>query len=244
LARGAIRPSKSPFGAPVIFVKKKDGTLRMCIDYRELNEITIKNRYPLPLIQEIFDTIGGSQIFSLIDLRSGYHQIRIAEEDVQKTAFRTRLGHYEFQVMPFGLTNAPATFQTLMNDIFRPMLNKFVTVYLDDILIYSQDVQKHTEHIRQVLQTLRQNQLYAKVSKCDFFKTEIQYLGHIISKEGIKVNPKIIEDIKTWPKPNTIKQIQSFLGLTGYYRKFVEGYSELATPLTNLTKDGTDVEQE
>ena len=167
----------------------------MCIDYRDLNDITIKNRYPLPLIQEIFDTVGGASIYSLIDLRSGYHQIRIADKDIEKTAFRTRLGHFEFCVMPFGLTNAPATFQTMMNNIFQPMLNKFVTVYLDDILIYSKTEEEHLQHIQQVLAVLRTNQLYAKVSKCDFLKQEIAYLGHVITAEGIAINPKLIEAI-------------------------------------------------
>eukprot|EP00253_Pinus_taeda_P011891 PITA_11891 len=180
-----IRPSVSPWGAPVLFVKKKDGTLRMCIDYRQLNKLTIKNKYPLPRIDELFDQVKGATVFSKIDLRSGYHQIRIKDEDIAKTAFRTRYGHYEFVVLPFGLTNAPATFMCLMNGIFHPYLDRFVLIFIDDILIYSRTIEEHHEHLRMVLQTLREHQLYAKFSKCDFFKEEIQYLGHVITKDGL-----------------------------------------------------------
>ena len=165
---GFARPSKSPFGAPVLFVKKKDGSMRMCVDYRALNKITIKNRYPLPRIDELLDRVQGSKVFSKIDLRSGYHQIRIAEKDIPKTAFRTRYGHFEFTVMPFGLTNAPATFMQLMNDIFHPLLDRCVVVYLDDILVFSKTPEEHEQHLRQVLQILRQHKLYGKLSKCSY----------------------------------------------------------------------------
>eukprot|EP00253_Pinus_taeda_P012349 PITA_12349 len=233
-----IRPSVSPWGAPVLFVKKKDGTLRMCIDYRQLNKLTIKNKYPLPRIDELFDQVKGATVFSKIDLRSGYHQIRIKDEDIAKTAFRTRYGHYEFVVLPFGLTNAPATFMCLMNSIFHPYLDRFVLIFIDDILIYSRTIEEHHEHLRMVLQTLREHQLYAKFSKCDFFKEEIQYLGHVITKEGIAVDPEKIKAIMDWPVPKYVADVRSFMGLAGYYRRFVEGFSKVAFPITSLQKKG------
>eukprot|EP00253_Pinus_taeda_P023407 PITA_23407 len=233
-----IRPSVSPWGAPVLFVKKKDGTLRMCIDYRQLNKLTIKNKYPLPQIDELFDQVKGATVFSKIDLRSGYHQIRIKDEDIAKTAFRTRYGHYEFVVFPFGLTNAPATFMCLMNSIFHPYLDRFVLIFIDDILIYSRTIEEHHEHLRMVLQTLREHQLYAKFSKCDFFKEEIQYLGHVITKDGIVVDPEKIKAIMDWPVPKDVADVQSFMGLAGYYRRFVEGFSKVAFPITSLQKKG------
>ena len=169
LDKGFIRPSNSPWGAPVLFVKKKDGTLRLCIDYRQLNKVTVKNRYPLPRIDNLFDQLKGARVFSKIDLRSGYHQLRIKEQDIQKTAFRTRYGHYEFSVMPFGLTNAPAMFMDLMNRVFRPYLDQYVVVFIDDILVYSNSHLEHEQHLRVVLQTLRENQLYVKLDKCEFW---------------------------------------------------------------------------
>ena len=232
--KGFIRPSTSPFGAPVLFVHKKEGTLRLCVDYRALNKVTIKNRYPLPRIEELMDRIAGAKYFSKIDLYSGYHQIRIKEEDVPKTAFRTRYGHYEFLVLPFGLTNAPATFMTLMNDIFRDHLDEFVIVYLDDILIYSKTREDHAEHLRAVLTTLREHQLYAKAQKCELFRTKVEYTGHYISDQGIAVDPRKIITIKDWPAPTTVPEVRSFLGLASYYRKFVQGFSAIATPLTAL----------
>ncbi|GJR89163.1 putative reverse transcriptase domain-containing protein [Tanacetum coccineum] len=167
--KGFIRPSSSPWGAPVLFVKKKDGSFRMCIDYRELNKLTVKNRYPLPRIDDLFDQLQGSSVYSKIDLRSGYHQLRVREEDISKTAFRTRYGHYEFQVMPFGLTNAPAVFMDLMNRVCKPYLDKFVIVFIDDILIYSKNKQEHEEHLKQILELLKKEELYAKFSKCEFW---------------------------------------------------------------------------
>ncbi len=181
LAKGYIKPSKSPYGAPVFFVHKKDGTLRMCVDYRALNKATVKNRYPLPRIDDLFDRLSGAKVFSRIDLRSGYYQIRIAEGDEEKTACRTRYGSYEFMVKPFGLTNAPATFCTLMNDIFREWLDDFVVVYIDDILIYSSSLEEHAEHLRKVFQRLRENKLYAKLEKCEFGVTEVDFLRHRIT---------------------------------------------------------------
>ncbi|GJT30499.1 putative nucleotidyltransferase, ribonuclease H [Tanacetum coccineum] len=210
--KGFIRPSSSPWGAPVLFVKKKDGSLRMCIDYRELNKLTVKNRYPLPRIDDLFDQLQGSSVYSKIDLRSGYHQLRVREEDISKTAFRTRYGHYEFQVMPFGLTNAPAVFMDLMNRVCKPYLDKFVIVFIDDILIYSKNKQEHEEHLKIILELLKKEELYAKFSK---------------SK---------IESVKDWASPKTPTEIRQFLGLAGYYRRFIEGFSKIAKPMTKLTQ--------
>eukprot|EP00253_Pinus_taeda_P029666 PITA_29666 len=238
LEKKYIRPSVSRWGAPVLFVRKKDGTLRMCIDYRQLNKLTINNKYPLPRIDELFDQVKGATIFSKIDLRSGYHQIRIKDEDIAKTAFRTRYGHYEFVVLPFGLTNAPATFMCLMNSVFHQYLDKFVLIFIDDILIYSRNRKEHEEHLRIVLQTLREHQLYGKFNKCDFYKEQIQYLGHIITKEGIAVDPEKIKTIMDWPTPKDVADIRSFMGLAGYYRRFVEGFSRVAYPITSLKKKG------
>jgi hypothetical protein len=188
LRKHFIRPSVSPWGAPVLLVKKKDGTMRLCIDYRQLNKVTIKNKYPLPRIDDLLDQLKGATVFSKIDLRSGYHQIRIRSSDVSKTAFRTRYGHYEFLVMPFGVTNAPAIFMDYMNRIFQPYLDKFVVIFIDDILIYSKDPQEHVEHLRIVLEILREKKLYAKFSKCEFWLDEVKFLGHVISQGGVSVD--------------------------------------------------------
>ncbi|GJR39766.1 hypothetical protein Tco_1215450 [Tanacetum coccineum] len=200
--KGFIRPSSSPWGAPVLFVKKKDGSFRMCIDYRELNKLTVKNRYPLPRIDDLFDQLQGLSIYSKIDLRSGYHQLRVREEDIPKTAFKTRYGHYEFQVMPFGLTNAPAVFMDLMNRVCKPYLDKFVIVFIDDILIYSKNKQEHAEHLKLILELLKKEQLYAKFSKCEFWIPKVQFLGHVIDSQGIHVDPAKIESVKDWASPN------------------------------------------
>ncbi|XP_073035203.1 uncharacterized protein [Primulina eburnea] len=193
LDKGYIRPSVSPWGAPVLFLRKKDGTMWLCIDYRQLNKVTIKNKYPLPRIDDLFDQLQGTSVYSKIDLRSGYHQIRVREEDIQKTAFRTRYGHYEFLVMPFGLTNAPAVFMSLMNRVFQPYLDRFVIVFIDDILIYSRSEAEHAGHLRSVLQVLRDRQLYAKLSKCEFWLDRVVFLGHVISRDGISVDPTKVE---------------------------------------------------
>ncbi|KAA3465783.1 DNA/RNA polymerases superfamily protein [Gossypium australe] len=206
----------------------------MCIDYRQLNKVTIKNKYPLPRIGDLFDQLKGAAMFSKIDLRSGYYQLRVKESDVSKTAFRMRYGHYEFLVMPFGLTNAPAVFMDLMNRIFRPYLDRFVVVFIDDILIYSCDETQYTEHLRTVLQTLREKQLYAKFSKCESWLREVSILGHIVSAAGIRVDPSKISTILEWKPPRNVSKVRSFLGLAGYYRRFVKGFSIIATPLTNL----------
>ncbi|GJW58720.1 putative reverse transcriptase domain-containing protein [Tanacetum coccineum] len=234
--RGFIRPSTSPWGAPVLFVKKKDGSFRMCIDYRELNKLTIKNRYPLPRIDDLFDQLQGSSVYSKIDLRSGYHQLRVREEDIPKTAFRTRYGHYEFQVMPFGLTNAPAVFMDLMNRVCKPYLDKFVIVFIDDILIYSRNEEEHASHLRIILELLRKEKLYAKFSKCDFWIHIVQFLGHLINNQGLHVDPAKIEAVKNWTSPATPTEVRQFLGLAGYYRRFIEGFSKIAKPLTKLTQ--------
>jgi hypothetical protein len=193
------RPSTSPWGAPVLFVKKKDGSLRMCIDYRELNKLTIKNKYPLPRIDDLFDQLQGKTIFSKIDLRSGYHQLRIREEDIPKTAFRTRYGHYEFLVMSFGLTNAPTAFMDLMNRVFKDFLDNFVIVFIDDILVYSESEEAHEQHLRMVLQRLREHKLYAKFKKCEFWLSQVSFLGHVVSKDGILVDPVKIKVVQNWP---------------------------------------------
>ncbi|GJV92564.1 putative reverse transcriptase domain-containing protein [Tanacetum coccineum] len=234
--KGFIRPSSSPWGAPVLFVKKKDGSFRMCIDYIELNKLTVKNRYPLPRIDDLFDQLQGSQFFSKIDLRSGYHQLRVHEDDIPKTAFRTRYGHFEFTVMPFGLTNAPAIFMDLMNRVCRPYLDKFVIVFIDDILIYSKTQEEHVEHLRLVLELLKKEKLYAKFSKCEFWLREVQFLGHVINGNGIHVDPSKIEAVKNWKAPRTPTEVRSFLGLAGYYRRFIENFSKIAKSLTILTQ--------
>ncbi|GJR28724.1 putative nucleotidyltransferase, ribonuclease H [Tanacetum coccineum] len=249
LENGFIRPSVSPWGAPVLFVKKKDGSMRLCIDYRELNRITIRNRYPLPRIDDLFDQLQGAKYFSKIDLRSGYHQLRVREQDISKTAFRTRYGHYEFLVMPFGLTNAPTVFMDLMNRIFHEYLDKFVIVFIDDILVYSKSEEEHEQHLRIVLEILRQKKLYAKFSKCEFWLQQVAFLGHIVSADGIIMDPSKVEAITKWPRPTTVTEVRSFLGLAGYYRRFVEGFSRLALPLTQLMRKGekfvwTDERQE
>ncbi|GJR87944.1 putative reverse transcriptase domain-containing protein [Tanacetum coccineum] len=208
----------------------------MCIDYRELNKLTIKNRYPLPRIDDLFDQLQGSSVYSKIDLRSGYHQLRIREEDIPITAFRTRYGHYEFQVMPFGLTNAPAVFMDLMNRVCKPYLDKFVIVFIDDILIYSKNKEEHGEHLKTILNLLRSEKLYAKFSKCDFWLDSVQFLGHVIDSSGVHVDPAKIEAIKNWSAPTTPMKVRQFLGLAGYYRRFIKEFSLISKPLTKLTQ--------
>ncbi|KAI3758665.1 hypothetical protein L6452_06236 [Arctium lappa] len=212
--------------------------MRLCIDYRELNRVTIRNKYPLPRIDDLFDQLQGAKYFSKKDLRSGYHQLRVKEQDVSKTAFRTRYDHYEFLVMPFGLTNAPTVFMDLMNRVFSAYLDKFVIVFIDDILVFSKSKEEHEDHLRIVLGTLRDKQLYAKFSKCEFWLELVAFLGHVVSAKGITVDPAKVEVVTNWPIRTTVTEVQSFLGLAGYYRRFVEGFSSIALPLTRLLRKG------
>jgi hypothetical protein len=238
LDKGFIRPSTSPWGCPTLFVKKKDESLRLCIDYRPLNAVTIKNKYPLPRIDVLFDQLVGAKVFSKIDLRSGYHQIKIRASDIPKTAFSTRYWLYEFLVMSFGLSNAPAYFMYLMNSVFMPKLDKFVVVFIDDILVYSKNEEEHASHLHVVLQHLRELRLYAKLSKCDFWLKEIKFLGHTISQAGIVVDPDKVQEVMNWKPPTTVRQIRSFLGLAGYYRRFIPDFSRIAKPMTESLKKG------
>ncbi|KAJ9519230.1 hypothetical protein QJQ45_017890 [Haematococcus lacustris] len=235
LAKGLIEPSSSPYGAPILFVQKKDGSLRMCIDYRALNKLTVRDRYPLPRIDDLFDKLAGKRVFSSLDLQSGYHQIRITEEDVPKTAFLTPMGQFQFKVLCFGLTNAPATFQRMMNNVFKPLINECVLVYIDDILVMSNTPEEHVQHLRQVLQLMRENKFYAKLAKCEFNKTQLAFLGHIVGSKGIAVDPAKVQVVKEWPTPRNLKDLQAFLGLANYFRRFISNFSSLAAPLTNLT---------
>jgi len=236
LEKGHIRSASAPGGAPVLFVKKPDGSLRLCVDYRQLNKLTKKDRYPLPLIAGQLDRLRSAKVFTKIDLRVGYSNVRILPGDEWKTAFRTRYGTYEYLVMPFGLTNAPAAFQRFMNDIFADLLDVNVVVYLDDILIYSEDPSQHADQVREVLRRLRENDLFCKPEKCEFHATRIEFLGFVVSPEGVFMDQKKVDAITSWPEPRNVKQVQSFLGFANFYRRFIQNYSELAVPLTRLTR--------
>ena len=237
LDAGHIRPSSSAFGAPVLLVKKKDGSMRMCIDYRGLNDITIKNNFPLPRIDDLHDRLGKARYFTKLDLYSGYHQIPIRPGDEHKTAFTSRYGTYEFLVMPFGLTNAPATFQTAMNALFTSWLDVFVIVYLDDILIYSATQEEHLKHVHQVMERLTTYKWYCKMKKCEFATTSVEYLGHIVSNGQIAIDPDKMKAVTDWKIPfKNVTEVQSFLGLIGYYRKFIPHFSHIARHLYELTR--------
>jgi hypothetical protein len=232
--KGLIHPSSSQWGCPALFVKKKGKSLRMCVDYRPLNAVTIKNKYPLPWIDILFDQLSRAKVFSKIDLRSGYHQIKIRPQDIPKTAFSTRYGLYEYLVMSFGLTNAPAHFMYLMSSVFMPELDKFVVVFIDDILVYSENEKEHAEHLRIVLERLREHKLYAKFSKCEFWLTKVPFLGHVLSFKGIFVDPTKVQEVLDWEAPTTVSEVRSFLGLAGYYRRFITDFSKIAKPMTAL----------
>jgi hypothetical protein len=243
LDKGLIRESSSSWGSPVLFVKKPNGAWRMCIDYRGLNLKTRKNTYPLPIIQDCIDQMGKATHLSTLDLTSGYWQIRVAEKDIPKTAFNTRHGKYEFLVMPFGLTNAPATFQTVINNVLRPFLDKFVVVYLDDITVYSNSHEEHIEHLRQVFEALAKHKLYANPAKCVFNKPEVKFCGHIIGNGTVQVMQDKIQAINNWPQPRTVHHIRQFLGLASYYRRFIKNFSQIALPLSDLLKVGESADK-
>ena len=241
LAKGYIRPSTSPAGYPVIYVPKKDGTKRLCVDYRQLNNITIKNRYPLPLIDEIQDRFRGTTWFTVLDQREAYHRIRIKEGDEWKTAFRTRYGLYEYLVMPFGLTNAPASQQALLNSILYEYLDDFCMVYLDDIVIYTKGTREdHVTKVKKVLKRLEDYDLLLKPSKCEFLKKEVTFLGHVITTEGIRMEDGKVQAILDWPPPTNVTEAQSFHGLLNYYRSFIKDFSGTAKPLTELFRKDTE----
>ncbi|KAI5347847.1 hypothetical protein L3X38_000734 [Prunus dulcis] len=231
-----IQPSKASYGAPVLFQKKREGTLMLCIDYKALNKVTIKNKYPIPLIADLFDQLGGARYFTKLDLRSGYYQVRIAPGDEPKTVCATRYGSYEFLVMPFGLTNAPTTFCTLMNKVFHPFLDKFVVVYIDDIVVYSNSLEEHLEHLQKVFHVLRENQLYVKREKCSFVQEEVEFLGHKIREGQLLMEEGKVRAIQEWKPPTKVPELRSFLGLVNYYCGFIKGYSAIAAPLTDLLK--------
>lgn len=236
LNKGVIHTISSPFASPVVLVKKKGDGWRLCVDYRALNKLTIKNRYPIPFIEDLFDELGGGRIFSKLDLKVGYHQIRLKEEDRYKTTFQTHLGHFEFLVMPLGLSNAPVTFKNAMNYIFKDHLRKFLLIFFDDILVYSKSGEKHLKHLRRVFEILKQHQYVVNKGKCVLATKKIEYLGHYISAEGVFTYPRKIKAIKEWPIPKSVKQVRSFLGLAGYHRRFMRGYGTIAKPMTELLK--------
>jgi hypothetical protein len=236
LKKGLIRPSSSPWGCPAIFVKKKDESLRMCVDYRPLNAVTIKNKYPLSHIDILFDQLSKAKVFFKIDLRSGYHHIKIRPKDIPKIAFSTRYGLFEYLFMSFGLINAPAHFMYLMNSVFMPELDRFMVVFINDILVYSHNEEEHVEHLRIVLTQLRDKQLYAKLSKCEFWLKKVPFLGHVLSGDGISVYPTKVQEVLDWKARTMVFEVRSFLSLAGYYRRFILDFSKIAKPMTLLLR--------
>jgi hypothetical protein len=236
LDQGIIQKSSSPFSSPVLLVKKKDNSWRFCVDYRHLNTITKKGKYPVPIIDELLDELSGAAFFTSLDLQAGFHQIRMKEGEEYKTAFQTHFGQYEFRVMAFGLTGAPGSFQDAMNTTLAPCLRRFVLVFFDDILVYSPDLTTHLDHLRTVFLLLSKDQWKLKLSKCTFAQQQLVYLGHVISSAGVSTDPSKIAAIANWPVPTSAKELRGFLGLAGYYRKFVRHFGLLAKPLTTLLK--------
>ena len=224
LKSNMIQESTSPFASPTLLVKKKSGEWRLCVDYRRLNAYTVKNKFPMPIVEELFEELYGAAWFTTLDLRSGFHQISVKPEDQYKTAFQTHHGHYEYLVMPYGLTGAPATFQSIMNHVLAPLLRKCVVVFIDDILIYSQTFTEHVYHVQLVFQLLQANQFKVRLSKCSFAQQKLSYLGHILSPNRVSTDPGKIRDVQTWPSPQSVKDVWSFLGLASYYRRFVKNF--------------------
>ncbi|KAH0607988.1 uncharacterized protein H6S33_002040, partial [Morchella sextelata] len=234
LSSGKISRSNSPAAAPILFIPKKDGTLRICVDYRGLNKVTVKDKYPLPIMSELRDRLFKAKIFTKIDLKNGFNLIRIAEGDEWKTAFRTRYGLYQYNVMPFGLCNAPSAFQAMINDALKELLDEGVVVYIDEILIYSETEKEHELLVKKVLQKLREAKLCASISKTSFHVREVEYLGYHISEEGVSMSEDKVEAVKEWPVPENIKAVQAFLGFANFYRRFIEVFSKVCKPLTDL----------
>jgi hypothetical protein len=239
LSNGFIRTSSSPAGAPILFIKNSDRSLRLCVDYRGLNEGTIKNRYPLPLLHETLLRLQKAKYFTKLDIRGAYNLVRTAEGEEWKTAFRTRYGLFESIVMPFGLTNAPADFQHFINDMLCPYLDVFITAYLDDIIIYSDNLKDYRDHVHKVLEALSEAGLHLKPEKCEFHRQEVKYLGFIISTSGTKMDLAKVATVQEWPEPRNVKDVQSFLGFANFYRRFVKSYSQIVAPMTWLTRKDT-----
>ena len=235
LQKGLIQPSTSPFSSPILLVKKHNGFWRFCVDYRALNALTMRDRFPIPTIDELLDELGGAKCFSKLDLLQGYHQIRMHSIDISKTTFRSHHGHYEFKVMPFNLCNAPSSFQATMNMIFWPYLRQFIIVFFDDILIYSGSLEDHLWHLETTFQVLLENQFVPKFSKCFFAKPQVEYLGHLVSHKGVEPLASKVATIHQWLIPRTTKALWSFLGLVGFYRRFIKSYATIAAPLVKAT---------
>jgi len=236
LKQGKISPSKSPSGTPILFVPKPDGRLRIVVDYRGLNKVTIHNKYPIPLMTELRDQVRDAQIFTKLDLKNGFHLIRVRKGDEWKTAFRTRYGHYQYRVMPFGLVNAPATFQTMMNEILREFLDQGVVVYIDDILIYSKTVEEPIILVRKVLQRLREYRIAISLEKSVFHVKKVDFLGYVVATDGVTMNEKKVESVKAWKAPASVKYVQIFIGFANFYRRFIKNFSAICAPITNLLK--------